>query len=195
MRYSVEMARDQNEMSDRERLTAALSRVAAQDRTALREVYDRTAPKLFGVCLRISGNREAAEDILQDVYLKVWNRAGRFDATRASPITWLCAIARNAAIDWRRANGGPILVSEDHAAEVPDTRATAPERIEAAQDRARIFHCLDALEARQGSAIRSAFFDGFTYAQLADRMKVPLGTMKGWIRRGLQQLRECLGDG
>jgi len=68
-----------------------------QDRTALREVYDRTAPKLFGVCLCISGNREAAEDILQDVYLKVWNRAGRFDATRASPVTWLCAIARNAA--------------------------------------------------------------------------------------------------
>jgi len=113
----------------------------------------------------------------------------------ASPITWLCAIARNTAIDWRRANGGPVLVSEDHAAEVPDTRDTAPERIEAAQDRARIFHCLDALDAKQGSAIRSAFFDGFTYAQLADRMKVPIGTMKGWIRRGLLQLRECLGDG
>lgn len=189
------MARDQNGMSDRQRLITALSRVAAQDRTALREVYERTAPKLFGVCLRISGNREAAEDILQDVYLRVWNRAGRFDATRASPITWLCAIARNAAIDWRRANGGPLLVTEDHAAEIPDTRETALERIEAAQDRARIFHCLEALEARQGSAIRLAFFDGFTYAQLAARMKVPLGTMKGWVRRGLLQLRECLGDG
>lgn len=189
------MAMDRDHCSDRDGLVAALSRVAAQDRTALREVYDRTAPKLFGVCLRISGNREAAEDILQDVYLKVWNRAGRFDATRASPITWLCAIARNAAIDWRRANGGSVVVTEDHAAEIPDTRETASEQIEAAQDRARIFHCLDALEARQGSAIRSAFFDGFTYAQLADRMKVPLGTMKGWIRRGLLQLRECLGDG
>jgi RNA polymerase sigma-70 factor (ECF subfamily) len=189
------MAMDRNHLSDRDGLVAALSRVAAQDRTALREVYDRTAPKLFGVCLRISGNREAAEDILQDVYLKVWNRAGRFDATRASPVTWLCAIARNAAIDWRRAHGGPVLVTEEHAAEVPDTRETAPERIEAAQDRARIFHCLEALEVRQGSAIRLAFFDGFTYAQLADRMKVPLGTMKSWVRRGLLQLRECLGDG
>lgn len=180
---------------DRASLVGALSRVAQGEREALRQVYTATAPKLFGVCLRISQDREAAEDILQDVYLKVWNRAGRFDATRASPITWLCAIARNAAIDWRRANGGPVLVTEDHAAEIPDTRETAPERIEAAQDRARIFHCLEALEARQGSAIRSAFFDGFTYAQLADRMKVPLGTMKGWIRRGLLQLRECIGDG
>jgi RNA polymerase sigma factor (sigma-70 family) len=189
------MAMDGDHRSDRDRLVAALSRVAAQDRSALRDVYERTAPKLFGVCLRISGNREAAEDILQDVYLKVWNRAGRFDPARASPVTWLCAIARNAAIDWRRANGGPVLVTQDQAADVPDTSETAPERIEAAQDRARIFHCFDALEARQGCAIRSAFFDGFTYAQLADRMKVPLGTMKGWIRRGLQQLRECLGDG
>jgi RNA polymerase sigma-70 factor (ECF subfamily) len=189
------MIHDRDSTSARERLIAALARVAVQDRAALREVYDRTAPKLFGVCLRISGNREAAEDILQDVYLKVWNRAGRFDATRASPITWLCAIARNAAIDWRRANGGPVLVTEDNATEVPDTRETAPERIEAAQDRARIFHCLEALEAKQGRAIRLAFFDGFTYAQLADRMKVPLGTMKSWVRRGLLQLRECLGDG
>lgn len=179
----------------RRRLEAALTRVAAQDRAALREVYEHTAPKLFGVCLRISQNREAAEDILQDVYLKIWNRAGRFDATRASPITWMCAIARNAAIDWRRANGGPVLVTEDQAANVPDTCENAAERVEAAQERARIFECLEALEAKQSNAIRLAFFDGFTYSQLADRMKVPLGTMKSWVRRGLLQLRECLGDG
>lgn len=191
----IGMIQDQGTTSERERLIAALARVAAQDRTALREVYDRTAPKLFGVCLRISQDREAAEDILQDVYLKIWNRAGRFDATRASPITWLCAIARNAAIDWRRANGGPVLVTEDHAADVADMSESAAERIEAAQDRARIFDCLEALDAKQGNAIRLAFFNGFTYAQLADRMKVPLGTMKSWVRRGLLQLRECLGDG
>lgn len=183
--------------NDRERaiLVAALQRVASGDRQALREVYERTAAKLFGVCLRISQDREAAEDILQDVYLKVWNRAGRFDATRASPITWLCAIARNAAIDWRRARSGPALVSEELAAEVSDDRASAPEVIEAAQQRARIFDCLDGLEQRQGAAIHAAFFDGLTYVQLADRMKVPLGTMKSWVRRGLLQLRACLSDG
>ena len=195
LRYSAAMARDQSETTDRERLVAALSRVATQDRTALREVYDRTAPKLFGVCLRISQNREAAEDILQDVYLKVWNRAGRFDATRASPITWLCAIARNAAIDWRRAQTGPVTVGEDRAAEVADTHPTAEESVGAAQERARIFDCLDQLETRQRGAIRAAFFDGFTYAQLATRLNVPLGTMKSWVRRGLLQVRECLGDG
>jgi RNA polymerase sigma factor (sigma-70 family) len=181
--------------SDRAGLIAALSRVASGERSALREVYDRTAPKLFGVCLRISQDREAAEDILQDVYLKVWNRAGRFDEARASPITWLCAIARNAAIDWRRAHGNTMLVSEDHAAEIADDSATAEESIGAAQDRARISACLDALETKQRNAIRSAFFDGFTYAELAERTKVPVGTMKSWVRRGLVQLRACLGDG
>src|SRR4051812_30376600 len=118
----------------RARLTDALARVADGDRAALREVYDLTAAKLFGVCLRISGDRESAEDILQDVYIKVWNRAGRFDAERASPVTWLCAIARNTAIDARRASGRAALVPEEHAAEIADDRATAPEMIEAAQE-------------------------------------------------------------
>lgn len=179
----------------RARLSEALARVGSGDRAALRLVYDLTAAKLFGVCLRISQDRESAEDILQDVYIKVWNRAGRFDPERASPITWLCAIARNTAIDWRRASGKPVMLSEDAAADIADDRATAPELIAADQDRARIFDCLDGLEERQGQAIRAAFFDGFTYAQLSERMTVPLGTMKSWIRRGLLQLKACLGDG
>jgi RNA polymerase sigma factor (sigma-70 family) len=179
----------------RARLTEALARVAAGDRAALRAVYDLTAAKLFGVCLRISGDRESAEDILQDVYIKVWNRAGRFDAERASPITWLCAIARNTAIDARRSAGRAVMVSEDHAAEVVDDAPTAPEAIEADQERAQILQCLGKLEARQGAAIRSAFYDGLTYAELAERMAVPLGTMKSWVRRGLMQLKACLRDG
>lgn len=178
----------------RARLIAALSRVAAGERAALQEVYRLTSTKLFGVCLRICRDREAAEDILQDVYLKVWNRAGRFDGERASPITWLCVIARNTAIDWQRRTG-PDTLPESFAAQIADDSATAPEMIEADQDRARIFDCLDALEPRQSGAIRAAFFDGLTYAQLAETMKVPLGTMKSWVRRGLIQLKGCLSDG
>ncbi|HEX8301930.1 sigma-70 family RNA polymerase sigma factor [Sphingomonas sp.] len=178
----------------RERLTLAMARVANGDRAALREVYRLTSAKLFGVCLRISQDREAAEDILQDVYLKVWNRAGRFDAERASPITWLCVIARNTAIDWRR-SAGPAMLGQEAAAAIADDGASAPELIEADQDRARIYQCLAALEPRQSSAIRAAFFDGLTYSQLAEIMKVPLGTMKSWVRRGLMQLKGCLGDG
>ena len=179
----------------RAQLTAALARVAAGERDALRDVYALTAPKLFGVVFRISQDTEAAEDILQDVYLKVWNRAGRFDPARASPITWLCTLARNAAIDWRRAQHGPVMLGENAAAEVVDQRANAEQAIGAEQERARIFTCLDKLGSKPRQAIRSAFFDGATYAELAVAGNVPLGTMKSWVRRGLLQLKECLGHG
>lgn len=178
----------------RMRLVAALSDVARQDRTALRQVYEMTSAKLFGICLRISNDRGAAEDILQDVYVKVWNRAGRFDADRASPITWLCAIARNTAIDWQRSAGRVATAPEDAAYAVADDRMRADEYIEQDQQSAQIHHCLSELEEKQGLAIRAAFFDGLTYADLAARMDVPLGTMKSWVRRGLQRLKLCLGD-
>jgi RNA polymerase sigma factor (sigma-70 family) len=109
----------------RERLVLALAQVADGDQLALREVYDSTCAKLFGVCLRICQDREAAEDVLQNVYIEIWHRAGRFDGTRASPVTWLCAIARNAAIDWRRANG-TVHLPESAAAAVADTSPLAP---------------------------------------------------------------------
>lgn len=186
---------DAEKSRGRAHLTATLGRVAAGERSALREVYALTAPKLFGVVFRISQDTEAAEDILQDVYLKVWNRAARFDATRASPITWLCTLARNAAIDWRRAQRGPVMVSDDYASDVADERANAEQAIGEDQERARIFSCLDKLGTKPREAIRSAFFDGATYAELAIAVNVPLGTMKSWVRRGLLQLKECLGHG
>ncbi len=178
----------------REQLIAALDRVAAQDRGALRQVYDMTSAKLFGVCLRISADREGAEDILQDVYVKVWNRAGRYDPAMGSPITWLCAIARNSAIDWRRRHARTDMLPQEAAAQIADPGIGADMAIERAEGVARIHACLDELEERSRTAIRAAFFDGLTYADLAQRMDVPLGTMKSWVRRGMQRLKACIGD-
>ncbi len=179
----------------RARLTAALIAAGQGDRAALAEVYRNTSAKLFGICLRICGDRGGAEDVLQDVYVKVWQRAGRFDPERASPITWLATIARNTAIDWRRAKRPGADDGIDAALTVADDRPSADAAIEDAQERARISVCLEQLESRIGTAIRSAFFGGFTYSQLAERDSVPLGTMKTWIRRGLIQLKACLSDG
>ncbi|PJG45612.1 RNA polymerase subunit sigma [Sphingobium sp. LB126] len=178
----------------RERLIAALAGVAKQDQLALRQVYELTCAKLFGICLRISGDQESAEDILQDVYVKVWNRAARFDARRASPVTWLCAIARNSAIDWRRMTGKAVLLPEDAASQVADAQPRADEALMARQDRARVFECLEQLDDRTGTSIRAAFFDGLTYAELAERTAMPLATMKSLIRRGLLRLKACLSD-
>lgn len=184
-----------DENAERDRLIAALRQVAARDCVALRLVYNMTSAKLFGICLRICADREAAEDILQDVYIKIWNRADRFDAGRASPITWLCAIARNSAIDWCRSTRRPAALPQEAAEQIADEAQSADMLIESEQDRSRLFDCLDQLEQQQNMSIRAAFLDGFTYAQLAERMAVPLGTMKSWIRRGMQRLKECIGDG
>ena len=179
---------------DRSQLVAALARVAGGDRAALQTVYQGTSAKLFGVCLRILNDKSEAEDVLQEVYLTVWRKASSFDPARASPITWLVAIARNRSIDRLRAAAGGRRRMEpiEAAEEVRDPAPAAVDLVEAAQDATRRGLCLEQLEARQSTAIRSAFLDGNTYEELAERMKVPLGTMKSWIRRGLLKLRDCL---
>ena len=177
---------------------SALSDVANGETNALRIVYTMTSAKLFGICLRICGERASAEDVLQTVYIKVWERAGQFDATRASPITWLATIARNGAIDWRRSVAGRAArdtLPEQAAFAVADDAPRADQSLVAAEAGEHLHRCLGALEERTRACIRSAFFDGSTYAELAAREGVPLGTMKSWIRRGLMRLKDCLGDG
>lgn len=177
----------------RRQLSAALNRVAGGDRPALRLVYEMTSAKLFGVCLRILNDRSEAEDVLQDVYLTVWRKAAAFDDARASPITWLVAIARNRSIDRLRSAGAARFSEPIEAADaVADPAPSAAQTLEDAQESKRLKSCLDEIEARQSAAIRSAFMDGLTYEVLATRAGVPLGTMKSWIRRGLAKLRECL---
>lgn len=175
---------------ERAALTRAIKRVAHRDAGALREVYRRTSAKLLGVCLRILNDRDEAEDVLQEVYIAVWNKADRFDADRASPITWLVSIARNRSIDRLRARRPTTGL--EAAAEVADDAPSAQSLLEAAGDRARLEACLDQLDAKHASAVRTAFFQGVTYEALANQLSVPLGTMKTWIRRSLISLRACL---
>jgi RNA polymerase sigma factor (sigma-70 family) len=177
----------------RKQLATTIAQVAGGDRAALQLVYHATSAKLFGIALRILGDRGEAEDVLQDVYLTVWRKAGRFDATVASPITWLVTIARNRAID--RLRSGAILQRSEpiEAADAVADPAPSPvAMLEAEQERGRLEDCLRELEVTQAGAIRSAFLDGSTYEELATRASVPLGTMKSWIRRGLLKLRACL---
>jgi RNA polymerase sigma factor (sigma-70 family) len=177
----------------REALRDAMARLADGDAAALEEIYRMTRVKLFGITLRILGDPKEAEDALQDVYVNLWQRADRYDPTRASPIAWLAAFARNRAIDRLRTGkvrGGAVPVEE--AAPLPDEAPLADALLVDAQQAAQIHKCLGALDDRTQGHIRAAFFEGKTYAQLAEQADVPLGTMKSWIRRGLQRLRACL---
>lgn len=187
------------DVARRHLLEAALLATGMADRTAFRRVYAMTSAKLFGICLRICGERQAAEDVLQEVYLIIWRRAPSFEPGRSSPVTWLATIARNRAIDWRRANrkAPPPPATDIDRGPVPepvDDAASAEEVMIGAEQADRLQLCLLDLEDRARRAICAAFLDGLTYSELARRDDLPLPTMKSMIRRALLRLRKCMTD-
>jgi RNA polymerase sigma-70 factor (ECF subfamily) len=172
---------------------ALLSQVALGNRAAFETLYRGTSDKLFGICVRVLGERAEAEEALQEVFTSVWRKAGQFDAARASAMSWLGMMARNKAIDRLRAL--PLrgaLSPLEFAADVADPGASPLQQAHALAEGARLTYCLEQLEPRRRSLIREAFFGGFTYEELAARAQAPLGSIKSWIRRGLLQLRACL---
>jgi RNA polymerase sigma factor (sigma-70 family) len=173
-------------------LVSALARIPMGDRAALQTIYRLTSPKLFGVVLRILGTRSEAEDVLQEVYLTVWRKASAFDPTRASPMAWLAAIARNRAIDKLRSTGRRRMEAIETAADIADPAPAADRALEQSETNQKLHLCLDSLAERERTAVRAAFFDGNTYDELATRMGVPLGSMKSMIRRAIIKLKACL---
>lgn len=172
-----------------------MTRVATRDRDAMRDVYDRSAAKLFGVCLRIFPQAADAEDALQDAFMTIWQRAGSFDPTRGSPITWLVTVTRNRAIDRLRAQGqgqGKPHLPLDLGDDIADERADAEALLIAGDERTRLLDCLSTLSPGDAAMLRTAFFEGATYADLAARSAIPLGTIKSRVRRALAKLRACL---
>ncbi len=187
-----ESAATLSELSPADRLGIALRRVAQGDRQAFEDVYHRTAPKLFGLCLRVIGNRAQAEDVLQEVYCAVWRKAALFDGDRGSAVTWLITITRNLAIDTHRKSGSATLVPIEAVIMVADAAPSACATIERDDELYRVQRCLDHLGARDVAALQRTFFEGATYAELAQAASIPVGTMKSRIRRALLRLRDGL---
>lgn len=175
-------------------LAAQLARVAEGDREAFARVYHATSPKLFGVVLRILRQREPAEEILQEVYVRIWERASDFEAGRASPITWMATIARNRAIDEVRRRKPGMTGLDAETLEIADPGETPAEQLETGQSMQRLRNCLDALEERHRDMVRLAYLDGFSRQELAERFDQPVGTIKTWLHRSLKQLKDCLGS-
>ena len=177
--------------SDTADIADLIARCALRERQAFRSLYSRTSAKLFGVTLRILKDRSEAEEALQEVYVKIWQRADRFVPGGYSPISWLVAVARNHALDKLRARK-PQSDDIDMALDVADAGPN-PEQVEAARgERSRIDNCLGQLDADKADAVRGAYLDGYSYEELSERHKVPLNTMRTWLRRSLIKLRECL---
>ena len=183
---------------DRARVAALIGEVARRDRAAFGELYDRTSAKLYGVLLRMLRDRAEADDALQEVYIKIWRGAPRFVDGRASPMSWLIAIARNHAVDRIRSREAAAAATDGVAREAriaPPTGGPTPEDLAIRRsERVRIDDCLDRLAEDRAAAVRGAYLDGRSYADLADTFGVPLNTMRTWLRRSLLKLRECLSE-
>ena len=178
-------------MTTPDQLETLIGKVALDDRAAFSALYDATSAKLFGVSLRVLNNRAAAEDALQETFLKVWRYADRYAANGVSPMTWLITIARNTAIDALRRQR-EAEDAGDEAERIPDRSAT-PEVVAVARSEAtKIARCLDELETDKAVAVRGAYLDGLTYADLSKKLDVPLNTIRTWLRRSLLKLQECM---
>jgi len=182
-------------------LSQLLARAGLGDRAAFAALYDKTSSHLFAVVLRINRDRAQAEDILQEVYVNVWRAASGFDAAQAQPLTWLTSIARNRAIDsLRRAQTQPQLqtavANDDEETDVYDAVADETpgplELLSRAADARALSHCMQGLTAQQRQSVALAFYDGLSHAEVAEKMRQPLGTVKSWVRRALMSLKSCL---
>jgi RNA polymerase sigma-70 factor, ECF subfamily len=174
-----------------EALDHLLSRVGLGDRAAFKSVYTATSGKLFAVILRILQDRATAEDVLQGVYVKVWTHAKEYQPGKASPMTWLITIARNAAIDALRRKR-PQHATEDEGLVVADPGAGPEAAAILSSEMDRLRGCLGRLPQDRQEAVLGAYLDGYSYEDLAARHAVNLNTMRSWLRRALISLRECM---
>jgi RNA polymerase sigma-70 factor, ECF subfamily len=174
-----------------------IERVARQDRQAFEQLYDRYAPAVFGLALRTLGDRQIAEEAVQEIFWRVWQRAGSFDRSR-SFAPWLFGIAHNYCIDElrrRRARPQPVYEDDDHPvlSSIADSTDVSARALQGEQQRI-VADALQQLPTEQRQAIELAYFGGLTQQEIATRLGNPLGTIKTRMRLGLQKLRGILQD-
>lgn len=171
-------------------LVLLLRGCAAGNRADLERVYRLAAPRVLGQLVGLLGERAQAEDALQEVFIKVWERSRQFDATRGRPLTWMLSIARNHAIDMIRARRQSLPIDAEGlqlASEEPDWAS-----LESDATAATLARCLKRLTEEQRKCLRLAYAGGHSQEQIAEALASPLGSVKSWIRRALLSLRECM---
>lgn len=169
--------------------------IAAGDRAAVALLFDRHGAVLLGICRRVLHNADDADDVLAEVFQEVWARAGRYDAGRGGPLTYLVTLARSRSIDHKRRLAARPPLRSDVGADLatrPDGAAGPAQHADAAEQYARVRAALGTLDADQRAALESAYFDGLTHTEVARRLGKPLGTVKTYIRQGLIRLRTLL---
>ena len=178
-------------------LMALIERIAARDAAALKALYDLTSGKLYGLALRVLRRQEAAEDALQDAFLHIWRTAPDYRASLSPPMAWLGLIVRSRALDLlRRGKAEREHLTDEIDEAMSDTLAgDAPNPMDtslASQQAWALHQCLSQLENKQREVVSLAYLRDLSHGELAQQLQLPLGTVKTWIRRGLDQLRTCM---
>jgi len=176
---------------------SALAGCAARDVTALRRLYEHAAPYLLGVAVRIVRDRALAEDVLHDAFVKVWSHAHTFDPARGAARGWLFSLVRHQALNLVRDRLRLVLPDEEMAQAIEDEAALAAMAGAAPAGETRVMLgrlaiCLDQLDPPKRDSILYAYVDGCSHSEIAARLGAPLGSVKAWVRRGLQALKECM---
>ena len=178
-------------------LIALIDRVALADEKALKQLYELTSPKLYGVAVRVVTNRDWAEDVLQEAFINIWRIAGDYKATLSPPMAWMALVVRSRGLDFlrRRATGRADRMQEldDVIADTVAGDSPNPMDVTQASQQAQLlYNCLSQLDNKQREVVSLAYMRDMSHGELAEQLKLPLGTVKTWIRRGLEQLRGCM---
>jgi RNA polymerase sigma-70 factor (ECF subfamily) len=178
-------------------LIALIDRVALADESALRELYEMTSSKLYGVAVRVVSNKSWAEDVLQEAFINIWRIAGDYKASLSPPMAWMCLIVRSRGLDFlrRRRSDRADAVQEldDVLSDTLEGDSANPMDTALAGEQAWALHqCLSQLDNKQREVVSLAYLRDLSHGELAEQLKLPLGTVKTWIRRGLEQLRGCM---
>lgn len=174
-----------------------LDRMADSDESALKALYDATSPKLFGLALRVVNKREWAEDVLQEAFMYIWRSAADYRASLSPPMAWMGLIVRSRALDFlrRRASERLHVTQEldDYLSDTIEGDAPNPMNTALASEQAwALQQCMNQLDNKQREVVSLAYLRDLSHSDLAEQLKLPLGTVKTWIRRGLEQLRGCM---
>lgn len=176
------------------RLMELLARTAMSDQKAFADLYRLTSSHLYAVALRILRESAAAEEILQESFVNIWHHAGSYVAGKSQPLTWLTSIVRNRCLDQLRRREVDTITMDDEEQQMTfaDDSPSPLDLLVTGADARAVKGCVEGLDAGQKQAIALAFYQGLSHSELAQHLAQPLGTVKSWVRRGLERLRACL---
>ncbi len=195
-RQGIRVIRSSN-LTDPLELNSCLRGAAQKDALAFRQLYEASAPRLYGLALRILRRRELAEEALQESFVSIWHHAGEYQAGLSAPLTWMTAIVRNKSFDLLRRMQVEVEIDgedfgEDVLASLRDPHANPAEALELSSEAKALANCMAALEERHRHVIGLAFFHDLSHGDVARKLALPVGTVKTWIRRSLARLHSCL---